>query len=100
MGKKFGEKDAYTKGNPSLNIIKRQIYPFWLMYLGNDTKESILREMLDDKIGFDIDNYPIDKNMKKMNLQEFVDFCSKNSKHILTLGNVLKLSEKEDIEVI
>ncbi|MBQ8891915.1 MAG: hypothetical protein IJ068_03515 [Bacilli bacterium] len=100
MGQKLGGVDSYSEGNPSLKVIKRQIYPFWLMYLGYDTKESILDKMILDKIGFDIDNYPIDKNMKKMDLQEFTDFCIKNSKHILKLGNVLKLSKNEDIEVI
>ena len=100
VGAVFDEVDSYTFGNPSLKVIKRQIYPFWLMYLGYDTKESILDKMIVDKIGFDIDNYPIDKNMKKMDLQEFCDFCIKNSKHILKLGNVLNLSKNEDIEVI
>ena len=98
--KRLGIKDSYSKGNASLKIIKRQLYPFWLMYLGYDNKEDILDAMIEDKIGFDIENYPIDRNIKKLNLQEFINFCIKNSKHILKLGNVLQLSQNEEIEVI
>ena len=100
MGKKLGNSDSYTEGNLSLRLIKRQIYPFWLMYLGYDTKETILDRMIEDKIGFDLENYPIDKNMKKMDLQEFIDFCIKNNKHILKLNNVLDIEKEEEIEVI
>ena len=100
ISKRLGNEDSYSEGSSSLKIIKRQIYPFWLMYLGYDNKEDILDAMIEDKIGFDIENYPIDKNMKKMDLQEFTDFCIKNSKHILKLGNVLKLSQNDEIEVI
>ena len=99
IDKRLGIKEAYNEGSSSLKIVKRQIYPFWLMYLGYDNKEDMLDVMIEDKIGFDIENYPIDKNIKKMNLQDFVGFCIKNSKHILKLGNVLKLSQ-EEIEVI
>ena len=35
-----------------------------------------------------------------MNLEEFIRFCIKNNKHILKLGNVLKIEAEEDIEVI
>lgn len=100
IGKILGNEDAYNEGNQSLKIIKRQIYPFWIMYLGYDTKEAILNRMLEDKIGFDIENYPIDKNMKKMDLEDFVNFCIKNNKHILKLNNVLNIEKEEEIEVI
>ena len=46
--------------------------------------------MIEDKIAFDMERYPIDKNMKKMNLTEFINFCIKNNRHILKLGNVFK----------
>ena len=100
IGKKLGYMDNYTEGDSTLKLIKRQIYPFFLMYLGYDNKEDILERMIEDKIGFDLENYPIDKNMKKMNLQEFINFCIKNSKHILKLNNVLEIEKNEEIEVI
>ena len=98
--KKLDNVESYELGNPTLKIIKRQIYPFWLMYLGYDTKETILNKMMEDKIAFDMDRYPIDKKMKKISIEEFISFCVKNSKHILKLGNVLKIEQEEEIEVI
>ena len=56
--------------------------------------------MIEDKIVFDASKYPIDKNIKKINIEEFISFCIKNNKHILKLGNVLKLEREEEIEVI
>ncbi len=100
IGKKLDEKNTYELGDPTLKIIKRQLYPFWLMYLGFDTKEELLNRMIEDKIAFDIENYPIDKNMKKMNIEDFMNFCIKNNKHILKLRNVLKIEKEEEIEVI
>ena len=100
MGRMINKEDAYNDGNPTLKLIKHQIYPFWLMYLGYNTEETIIDRMIEDKIGFDLDKYPIDKNMKKLNLQEFINFCIKNSKHILKLNNVLKIEKEEDIEII
>ncbi len=100
ISKKLTNQPTYDLGDATLKIIKRQIYPFWLMYLGNDNKEDIINKMIEDKIAFDIDYYPIDKNIKKMNLTKFIDFCIKNSRHILKLGNVLKIENDDEIEVI
>ena len=100
ISKKITNTNTYDIGDQTLKIIKRQIYPFWLMYLGNDSKEDLINKMIEDKIVFDIDHYPIDKNMKKMNLTEFINFCIKNNRHILKLGNVLKIEREEEIEVI
>ena len=100
IARKVNGQDAYELGDKTLKLIKRQIYPFWLMYLGYDNKEALLDRMIEDKIAFDIDHYPIDKNMKKMNLFEFIQFCIRNNRHILKLGNVLKIEKEEEIEVI
>lgn len=100
INKQISDINTYEQGDKTLRIIKRQIYPFWLMYLGYDSKEDLLSRMIEDKIVFDASKYPIDKNMKKMNLEEFIRFCIKNNKHILKLGNVLKIEAEEDIEVI
>lgn len=100
INKQISDINTYEHGDKTLRIIKRQIYPFWLMYLGYDSKEDLLSRMIEDKIVFDASKYPIDKNMKKMNLEEFIRFCIKNNKHILKLGNVLKIEAEEDIEVI
>ncbi len=100
ISKQLTDIPCYEEGDATLKIIKRQIYPFWLMYLGIDTKEEMVSRMMEDRIAFDLDHYPIDKNMKKMSLTRFIDFCIKNNKHILKLGNVLNIEKTEEIEVI
>jgi len=100
ISKQLTKITTYETGDLALKVIKRQLYPFWLMYLGYDTKEALLNRMIEDKIGFDLDKYPIDKNMKKMNLTDFINFCIKNHKHILKLGNILKIEQEEEIEII
>ena len=100
IGKRISHSHTYDLGDPILKVIKRQIYPFWLMYLGYVDKESILSKMIDDRIGFDLDRYPIDKSMQKLDLQQFINFCIKNSKHILKLSNIMHIEKEETVEVI
>lgn len=100
IGERISHHHTYQLGDPILKVIKRQIYPFWLMYLGYNEKETILNKMIEDKIGFDLDKYPLDKNIKKLNLQQFIDFCVKNSKHILKINNIMKMEENMEVEII
>lgn len=100
IGKSISKNFNYDLGNPVLKLIKRQIYPFWLMYLGYVEKETILDKMIDDKIGFDLDKYPIDRSLKKMNLKVFTEYCIKNSKNILKLNNIIKIEKEDEIEII
>ena len=100
IGKSLSKSFSYDLGNPVLKIIKRQIYPYWLMYLGYVDKEKILNKMIDDKIGFDLEKYPLDHSFKKMNLKIFTEYCIKNNKNILKLNNIMKIEKEEEIEVI
>ena len=100
IGERISNSHTYDIGNPMLRVIRRQIYPFWLMYLGYTEKQDILNKMIADKVDFDLDKYPIDRNIKKLNLQQFIDFCIKNNKHILKLNNIMKIENKTEIEVI
>ena len=100
IGKSISKNFSYDMGNPVLRIIKRQIYPFWLMYLGFTDKEKILNKMIDDKIGFDLEKYPLDRSLKKMNLEVFFEYCVKNSKNILKLNNIIRIEKEEEIEVL
>lgn len=77
-------RSHYLTGNPTLNYLKRQIYPYWLMYLGTD-KEEMMNLMMRDKIAFDIDKYPYEKELKKKDLLEFIDFCIRNQKYIVKI---------------
>ena len=77
-------RSHYLTGDPTLNYLKRQIYPYWLMYLGAD-KEEMMTFMMRDKITFDIDKYPYEKELKKKNMLEFIDFCIRNQKYIVKI---------------
>ena len=94
IGKSLTKSFNYDLGNPVLKIIKRQIYPYWLMYLGYTDKEKLLNKMIDDKIGFDIEKYPLDRSLKKMNLKVFTEYCIKNSRNILKLNNIIDIEKK------
>ena len=100
IGKSLSNSFNYELGNPVLKIIKRQIYPYWLMYLGYTDKEKLLNKMIDDKIGFDLEKYPLDCSLRKMNLKVFIEYCIKNSRNILKLNNIMKIEREEEIEVI
>ena len=77
-------RSHYLTGDPTLNYLKRQIYPYWLMYLGTG-KEEMMNLMMRDKIAFDIDKYPYEKELKKKDLLEFIDFCIRNQKYIVKI---------------
>ncbi len=77
-------KSYYLTGNPSLSYLKRQLYPYWLMYLGVP-KDKMLTYMMRDKIVFDLDKYPYEKELKKMDLEEFIEFCIRNQKYIIQI---------------
>ena len=100
IGKRISKSSTYELGDPTLKLIKRQIYPFWLMYLGFNQKETILNKMIDDRIGFDLEKYPLDKSIKKLNIRTFIEYCIKNSRNILKLNNIMKIEKEEEIEIL
>ena len=77
-------RSYYLTGEATLNYLKRQIYPYWLMYLGAD-KEEMMNFMMRDKIAFDVDKYPYEKELKKKNILQFIDFCIRNQKYIVKI---------------
>lgn len=76
-------KSKYREGNEKLRTLKNAIYPYWLMYLGADKKE-MLDYMMRDSIAFDLDKYTIEKELKKIDLLDFIRFCIKTRRHILS----------------
>ena len=100
IGKRISKNLTYELGDPVLKLIKRQIYPFWLMYLGFNDKEKILNKMIEDRIGFDLDKYPLDKNMKKLSIKSFTEYCIKNSRNILKLNNIMRIEQEDEIEIL
>ena len=78
----LNKRSCYLSGDPNLLSLKRWIYPYWLMYLGVP-KEEFHTYMMRDKISFAADKYAYEKELKKMNLEEFIDFCIRNKKYII-----------------
>ena len=77
----------YLDGDKSLTFLKRQIYPYWLMYLGCE-KEDMTHYMMRDKVAFDIDNYTMETKLKKVNLYDFMKICIKNQKYIIRINHL------------
>ena len=77
----------YDEGFKSLRTIKKQLYPYFVMYLGAVDKEDLVSYMMRDKIAFDIDKYRIEKELKGIDLYSFIDFCCKNERIILKQNN-------------
>jgi len=84
---RISKTSHYLTGDPSLKYLKRQIYPYWLMYLGA-TKNEMLNYMMRDKIAFDLDQYTYERQLKKVDLYTFIDFCIKNQKHIVKINEL------------
>ena len=75
-------RSCYQSGTPSLRPLKRWLYPYWLMYLGIP-KEEFETYMMRDKIVFDTATYAYEKELKKMNIEEFIEFCIRNQKYMI-----------------
>lgn len=80
-------KSNYLDGDKSLTFLKRQIYPYWLMYLGCE-REDMPHYMMRDKVAFDIDHYTMETKLKKVNLCDFMKFCIKNQKYIIRINKL------------
>lgn len=77
----------YSLGDNSLSYLKRQIYPYWLMYLG--VEKSEMKEYMNrDKIFFDETRYTNEVQLKKIDLYEFIDFCIRNQRHIVKIDEL------------
>lgn len=72
----------YFMGSSQLVYIKRQLYPYWLMYLGIEKKD--MKEFMSrDKIVFDVDEYPYKEELKDYTLEEFIDFCISHKRYMI-----------------
>lgn len=78
------KKSVYLRGDNSLKYLKRQLYPYFLMYLGY-SKEEILNRMMEDKIIFELDKYTFEKGLATVDLKAFINFCIKNQRYILKI---------------
>ncbi|MDD6878669.1 MAG: hypothetical protein PUD59_00355 [bacterium] len=86
---RLSNSTKYGEGSKRLKLLRKQLYPYFLMYLGCD-KEEMVSYMMRDGIAFDIDKYLIEKALKNIDLCNFIDFCSKNQKYIIKLDELNK----------
>lgn len=77
----------YHEGIKKLRVLKKQIYPYWLMYLGVE-KEDMPKYMARDQIAFDAFKYTYEKELRKIDLFDFIDFCIRNQKHIVKIDEL------------
>ena len=81
---RIGKKSYYLMGSTNLQTIKRQIYPYFLMYLGV-SKEEMTEYMERDKIAFDTFKYTSERQLKKVDINRFIKFCISNKKYIMRM---------------
>ena len=81
------KKSKYYEGIRRLRLLKKQIYPYFLMYQGAD-REELVSFMMRDQMPFDIDKYPVEKKLQKMDLKEFIDYCCDNQSKIIKLNEL------------
>lgn len=87
LGTRLTGKSCYLVGRSDLGLLKRQIYPYFLMYLGID-RDDLTAYMRRDGIIFDTKNYTNEIQLRKINLKEFINFCINNQRIILKLDKV------------
>ena len=87
------KRSCYQSGTPSLLPLKRWLYPYWLMYLGVP-KEEFNNYMSRDKIVFNAEKYAYEKELKKMDIEEFIDFCIRNKRYIIREVKERKVEEE------
>ena len=78
----------YSEGNRKLRVLRKQLYPYFLMYLGWE-KEELVTYMMRDQMPFDIDKYTIERGLRKVDIYGFIDFCCKNQKYIIRLDDLV-----------
>ena len=89
------KRSCYQSGSPALSSLKRWLYPYWLMYMGIP-KDNFQSFMMRDKIVFDASKYAYEKELKKMSIEEFIDFCIRNQRYIIREPKEVK----QEIEII
>ena len=80
----------YFDKNQDLISLKKELYPYFLMYLGVDLEDTPAY-MMRDNIVFDIEKYTNEIQLRKLDIFDFIDFVVRNKK--LLLKNKVELIE-------
>jgi len=87
LGTRITGKSCYLFKDSKNSLIKRQIYPYFLMYLGID-RDDLVSYMRSDGIVFNASCYTNEVQLRKINIKEFIGFCVNNKKIILKLDKL------------
>lgn len=88
-------ESKYNLGKKELKPLKEKIYPYFLMYLGIETKD-MEKYMVRDNIFFNPSDYTYERHLKNVDIFSFINFIIKNKKVILRK----KLVAVEEIELL
>lgn len=94
------ENEVYTRMRESnyfgksqeLLSIKKDLYPYFLMYLGINLEDTT-PYMMRDNMAFDIEKYTNEIQLRNLDIFEFIDFVVRNKKLLLK-------NKKELVEVL
>ena len=84
---RLSKESKYLRGDPTLSFLKKQIYPYLLMYLGA-TRSEFPKYMKRDKIAFDINLYRYESFLASANVLEFIRFCIQNQRKIIQISRL------------
>lgn len=84
---KINKKSNKLDGNKEIKEIKKQIYPYFLMYMGIDL-ENMSEYMMRDNQPFDIEKYTNEIQLRNLNYIEFIEFIIRNKKLILKIKKI------------
>ncbi len=88
-------ESKYNYGKKEYNDMKKQIYPYWLMYLG--VKEDKLDSyMIRDNMFFNKTDYKFDEVMEDMDIYDFIGYCIRHKRKIFNVKPVTV----EELEII
>lgn len=94
------ENEVYTRmresnyfgKNQELLSLKKDLYPYFLMYLGINLEDTT-PYMMRDNMAFDIEKYTNEIQLRNLDIFEFIDFVVRNKKLLLK-------NKKELVEVL
>lgn len=82
----------YFRKNQELLSLKKDLYPYFLMYLGINLEDTT-PYMMRDNMAFDIEKYTNEIQLRNLDIFEFIDFVVRNKKLLLK-------NKKELVEVL
>lgn len=86
------KESNYKTGSKDLVKLKKEIYPYFLMYLGYDLEETPVC-MMRDSMPFEVEKYTNEVQFRNLNILEFIDFLVRNKRYMIR-------EKKEVIEVL